>query len=246
MRLIMSVLVGLPVLALASDHKNLEEGLPVTVEDAYPVAWLGREVQGLLRYERTQDGKDDWLLEGRLEYGFARNWQGKLSVPWRFGNAEKESSGNLRAELFHNFNQESLSMPALALSLEGEFPTGVDSEGIDTKLKLIASKTLGRSSLYHRLHLNAAWKRIGEPGAGERRDLLELVAGYDRRLRPNTHLVADVVYEEQKKKGEAHWIAEVGVRQQISPLTVVALGVGAGLNDDAPRYRVTLGVQRSF
>lgn len=36
--------------ALAADHSNLEEGLPITIEDAYPIKENGLEVQSYFQY----------------------------------------------------------------------------------------------------------------------------------------------------------------------------------------------------
>ena len=37
--------------ALAADHTNLEEGLPVKVEDAFPIEYGKSEVQGVFVYD---------------------------------------------------------------------------------------------------------------------------------------------------------------------------------------------------
>lgn len=88
----------LPFAALCADHSNLEEGLPTAVEDAYPIAAGGREVQPAARYERQRDGKNLFLLDSRLEFGFAPNWQGKIAVPVRLGSADKAGSGDVQLE----------------------------------------------------------------------------------------------------------------------------------------------------
>ena len=41
-------------------------------------------------------------------------------------------------------------------------------------------------------------------------------------------------------------IIELGIRQIINPLTVLSLGVGAGIAEESPTMRVTLGIQYSF
>jgi hypothetical protein len=145
----------------AADHLNLEEGLPVQeeglpvqVEDAYPIPYRGREFQGLFRYERTGDHKDRFVLDPRLELGFAPNWEAKLSVPFLLGSADKTGSGDIGLEALYNLNAESLRLPAFTLSARADFPTGRDSAGVDTTLKFITTKTLGNSSLLQRLHLN--------------------------------------------------------------------------------------------
>lgn len=41
--------------ARAADHMNLDEGLPVTIEDAFPIPYRQREVQALGQYENVRD-----------------------------------------------------------------------------------------------------------------------------------------------------------------------------------------------
>jgi hypothetical protein len=41
-------------------------------------------------------------------------------------------------------------------------------------------------------------------------------------------------------------ILEVGVRRQVTPLTVLAMGVGTGIGPDSPDVRVTLAFQHTF
>lgn len=105
--------VGQTFLVFAADHSNLEENIPTQVEDAYPLPYLNREFQSSFRYEQTRDGADSFRLEPRVEVGFARNWQDRISTPFLMGSADQSGSRNLIAEAMYNFNQESLLMPAV-------------------------------------------------------------------------------------------------------------------------------------
>lgn len=232
--------------AHAADHSNLEEGLPTEVEDAYPIEYRGREVQGQFRYERTNDGKDRFVLDPRLEFGIARNTQVSISAPFYLGNGDKTGSGNVRLTGLYNFNQESLSTPAFAISGRAEFPTGRDSEGVDTELKLILTKTLGKGSALDRIHLNASWLHNARSLSDERSDLYRVILGYSRRLGPDTILVADFVRQQEMKKGDNSNVLELGIRRQLNPLTTLSVGAGAGIAEQSPDFRFTLGFQRSF
>ena len=48
MAFLFSALSVAPV--VASDHMNLEENLPTELEDAYPIKFRSREIQGIVRY----------------------------------------------------------------------------------------------------------------------------------------------------------------------------------------------------
>ncbi|MFP5212600.1 MAG: transporter [Acidobacteriota bacterium] len=245
-------LVGLLALpsypVLASDHYNLEEGLPVEVEDSIPTAYLNREIQGFFRWERTGDDKDRFQASTILEYGFMRNAQAELEIPflWGDGTRKEEGLGDVSLSGLYNFNQETPWIPGVALKGSLDLPTDEKSAGVDTTLKLIASKTLGRSTLWNRLHLNASWKHNNEAKDDEREDYYVAVVGWDVRVGPDSILIIDFIREQQEEKNKESNIVETGLRYQLTPLTVLAAGVGAGIGDDSPEVRTTLAFQHSF
>lgn len=238
--------LGLMPQAHAADHTNLEEGLPTEIEDAYPTAYGNRELQLQGRYERTEDGKNRFVLDPRLEYGFARNWQAKIAVPFRLGNADQTGSGDVGVELFYNFNTESLKVPAIAVSARADLPTGKDSRGVDTTYKFIATKTLGAGAKLQRLHLNLIYRNNAKAQASERSNRYGAVLGYSQRLNADTVGVLDFVREQEREKGKTSNVLELGLRRQMTPLRVLALGIGAGIGDDSPRFRLTAALQQSF
>lgn len=244
-KIIAAILLVIPWLAGAADHLNLEEGLPTEIEDAFPVPYRGREFQASMRYDRTGDHKDRFTLDPRVEYGFAPNWQARLSVPFYVGSADRTDSGDLGLEAFYNFNMEGLYLPAFAASARADFPTGKDSAGIDTTLKLIMTKSITKTGL-DRIHLNVAWKHNAGARDDDRHDLYQLIFGYSRRLGADTVAVVDFIREQERERKREANIIEVGLRRQITPLTVVNGGIGAGIGDESPSFRATLGVQRSF
>lgn len=232
--------------AFASDHSNIEEGLPTQLEDAFPTAYRNREIQGVLRWDKQRNHDDRFYVEPRLEWGFARNWQAKFSVQGIAGEGDKKGNGNVSAEAFYNFNMETLAIPAFAASLKAELPTGEKAAGTDTTLKLIGTKTLGKTSQFHRVHVNLAWTHNAGREPDERSNRWKGILGYSTRLGPDTMLVADVVRQQGEMKGEMGTLYEIGLRRQITPLTLITLGVGAGHDDAVPKYRVTGGFQHSF
>ena len=235
--------MSLPV--QASDHLNLEEGLPIEVEDAYPIPYKGLELQGRFTYQRNH-GDDFFGLEPRIEYGFAPNWQGKITVPFLFGSAVSEGIGDVGVEVFYNFNAESLTVPAFALSASANFPTSEESKGVDPSVKFIMTKSLGTGTNLDRLHLNLAYTRNTDASQDERRDRFQGILGYSRRLNSETLLVTDFVYDQEEEENTDAYLLELGIRYQADPLTVLTVGAGAGLTSDSPDFRINLGFQRSF
>lgn len=232
--------------AHASDHINLEPNLPLEVEDAYPTGYLNREFQLSARYERTAEGKNQYVVDPRLEYGFARNWQARIRVPFILGSGDKTGSGDIGAEIFYNFNTESLKLPAFAASVNVVAPTGRNSSGLDTSYKLIATKSLGYAEKLQRVHLNLTYFNNASPRPEERTTRYAAVAGYSQRVGPQTIFLADYVRQQEKQRSMTSNIVEVGLRYQQTPLTVLSVGLGAGIGNQSPDFRATLGLQRSF
>lgn len=230
----------------AADHMNLEEGLPTEIEDAYPTAYRNREFQLQGRYERTDDGQNRFVVDPRLEYGFARNWQGRINLPFQLGSADKTGSGDVGLEAFYNFNTESLSSPAFAVSAKADLPTGRNSSGLDTQWKFIATKTLGAATRLQRVHFNFIYHNNANARANERSNRYGVILGYSQRVGPDTLLVADYVREQEKERGKTADIVELGLRRSLTPLRVFALGAGVGIGNDAPKFRVTAALQQSF
>ena len=88
--------------------------------------------------------------------------------------------------------------------------------------------------------MNAAWTNNAEAEDDERDDMYKFVIGYDRRLNADTVLILDYVREQEKEKNEEINLVEAGIRCQLTPLTVIAAGAGAGIGEDSPDFRITL------
>lgn len=230
----------------ASDHNNLEENFPTRLEDAYPIDYLGREIQCAFQFTRTGEGKELFLIEPRLEWGFARNWQGTLIVPVQFGSAVRDGLGNVGLEALYNFNTDGIWLPAISISGRADLPTAPDARGVDTTAKLLLTKGLGRTSFLNELHANLAWTHNAAPAEGERENVYSLAVGWSARLNADTVGVIDYVHEQQLEEHRMSNMLEAGIRRQITPRLVLSAGAGVGLTAGSPHFRATFGFQQSF
>jgi hypothetical protein len=242
---LLALVIGLPFAASAADHINLEEGLPTRVEDAYPTAFRNREVQGIFSYDRTREDQNRVTLEPRLEFGIAPNTELRLGAPFFVGNADRTGSGDLDISALYNFNIEGLVLPAFAVEGEAEIPTGKDSRGFDTTLKFIATKSISKTGL-DRIHVNIGWTHNAGRERDERDHRYLAILGYSRRLTADTVFVTDFIREQERIRGENSNIIEFGIRWQLTPRAVISFGAGAGLGEESPQERATVGFQRSF
>jgi hypothetical protein len=117
---------------------------------------------------------------------------------------------------------------------------------VDATVKAVLSKTLGTTTLFQRLHVNLDWTHNTDAAEGERDDRLRAVLGHSVRLGPDTVLIADFVREQERERGMAMSLIEVGARRQLTPLTVLSAGIGFGVTDESPDVRLLVGYQRSF
>ncbi|MBE7196349.1 MULTISPECIES: hypothetical protein [Methylobacterium] len=248
--------------ALAADHTNLEEGLPITVEDAYPIKENGLEVQSYFQYNRTRNdprGLSSLMAVPRVEWGAFKNFQLSVEAPYRVGTASDTDQGAFRAQGFYNFNQEDLVLPALAVALGVNTPYGRMAGGTETELKFLATKSIGTpdpeglspySYVPRRIHFNASWFHNYDPTTGreaERRDRYRVGVGYSQLVSNNVVLVADIFRETDRERGRAVNLAEIGARYIVTPQTVLTGGVGVGFGGDRRQdFRVTAGLQHSL
>jgi hypothetical protein len=232
--------------APAADHTNLEEGFPTELQDAFPIPFRAIEVQGRFRYERERNDDDQYLLQPRLEIGPFPNAQVSIGAPFLLGSASHSGSRNLRLDGLYNFNQETVWIPAFAVAGRVELPTGVNAAGVDTRLGLVASKTLGAARWMQRVHLNATWGHEAAAGEDERANRYIIVVGYSMRAGPDAVVVADFVREQQITEGANSNILEAGVRYQLTPQTVLVGGAGVGMGDPSPVARATVGIQHAL
>lgn len=123
-------------------------------------------------------------------------------------------------------------------------PSGRDTRGVDTKTAFLMSRSLGSES--RNLHFNALWWHNAEAESTERHNRYGAILGYSHALHEKTALVADYVYGQQRERNKFDRVIEVGVRQSLGQKQVIGLGVGGGLNDDAPDYRLSVSYQKSF
>ncbi len=242
--------------AYAIDHKNLDEGRPLQLEDAYPIASgeLAVEAGASFTVERRSADRAAFAVE--VLYGAFPNLQVGLGTELSTDPREIDEptkSGDLRLSGLYNFNQETLALPALAAKVTLNFPTGVASSGIDVEVKAIATKSFERLSV----HLNLAYAFLDEaddPSTREARDgryTINLGASYPigapRYTR--TTLVGNLFTEQSARRGESNVFGvEVGFRHQLTARLVLDAGVGsefAGPSDRSTFFG-TVGLSVSF
>jgi hypothetical protein len=227
--------------AFAIDHKNLDESRPLHLQDAYPVSqgeWALEAGTGFLSKRRASD---QVIFPVQLIYGALPNGHleaGITLVTDPHDVDEPRKSGDLSIAALYNFNQETLTMPALGIKGAVTLPTGVDASGVDFEITGLLTKSFNRLSM----HFNAAYELINGRGDGERAGRYRFVLGSSypigAPLHTRTTILADVFIEQAAHHGEEEIIGgEAGVRHQLTERIVLDAGIGSEFSGPRDRSR---------
>jgi hypothetical protein len=222
------------------------------MEDAYPIAYgeLSAETGVRGSHNRHEDDRVAFPIE--LLYG--AYWNLHLGLGSTLATSpqtidDPEKSGDLRLFGLYNLNQETLQIPALAVKLTLDFPSGIRSRGVDTELKGILTRTVGHG----RVHLNAGYQFIGNARDAERDGRYEVVLGaqypwgYPRSF--TTTVLTDVFTRQATRFNETNNSGvEIGMRRQIAPAIILDAGIGTECVGPSERdlFFATVGVSFGF
>jgi len=231
--------------AYGIDHKNLDENRPLRLEDAYPIATdeIAIEAGGGVAIQRNGESRGVFPIE--VLYGALPNLQVGIGTTLLTDPREVDEvkSGDLKLSGLYNFNQETLTLPALGLKLTVGFPTGVDSSGVDVELKGLVTKSVDRLSF----HLNAAYTFLNGTRPDERDGRYQFVIGASYPVGAprytRTTLVGDLFLQHATERGRPDIFgAEIGFRHQLTSRIVLDAGIGtelAGPGDRLPFFFTT-------
>jgi hypothetical protein len=242
--------------ALAVDHNNIDAGRPLSFDDAESVGFGEQSLEFgssvVFPQNKTVGGQfsveylHGVILNGHISIGIDPAIGGRTD-----NNDTDFDIGNLSVGFFYNFNREYDDVPAFAVRTDVALPTGSGSQGVDFRLRGIASKTVGD---YDRLHLNLDLDIKTNPDTGDRSIIPGLILGYSRPIgypeRFDRTLVGEIgVLASQESDGSAVIRTGVGMRQQIGLQNVLDFGVEGDINTGNggdTQLRVKIGYSFGF
>lgn len=242
--------------ALAGDHNNIDANRPLSFDDAESIGFREQSLEfGTgVNWSDSQDFSGEFEVE--YLYGFALNSHFSIGIEPRIGQLKDSNEtefdiGDLAVGIFHNFNREYNNTPAFAIRTDASFPTGRDSQGVEFRLRGIASKTVGQ---YDRLHVNLDLIAKTETEPGERSIIPGMIIGYSHPLGyPRTFdrtLVAQLgISASEETEGTAIVSPGIGLRQQVSPQSVLDLGLKVDWdvsNSEESELSLVMGYSFSF
>jgi hypothetical protein len=238
----------------AAQERTLNQGHPVRLDDAYPIA-PGDSTLLLDGGVRTQmHGSNRGVFPLDAQYAILPNTQ--LSVGTVLTTAPHETadpgSGDLNLAARVLLGRQTSFLPTMAAQVGVALPTGVDSRAVDVQLKGLASRAVTLGLLPLQLHLNgAAQFRATHLADDEHLVRYHLVTGASFAVpqQATTTLVGDVFADESVKRGQSPTVGvEVGFRHRVSPRVAVGGAIGrdvAGPRDRSPFF-ATLGMSVDF
>jgi hypothetical protein len=238
--------------AWALDHDNLDPNRPIQMEDAYAIPKGEIGIESGVRFNDRRAGRTRFVFQPQIIYGAFNNAQLEIqgdifTDPSSLVGANK--SGDLHVGLLYNFNTETLAAPAFAMRVETDLPTGVQSQGVDSQVTGILTRSIGRL----RFHLNAGYTFLGSAQGLERNRAYRVVAamsypiGYPHRFRET--LIVDVYTRQSDLVGQRNNTGvEIGLRHQLSSRVVLDGGVGTEFYGPTDRAAVTgtVGISVGF
>lgn len=236
--------------AFATDHFNLEWGIPTSLEDIVALERGKFELQGFSRYMRLKGKTNRGLAQPRLAYGIFEQTQLEIESPFLLGQGAASGNGDIQISMLRMLraDRQGAWLPGVALEADVSLPTGTKTPGfknqIDAGLTLIMKKDVGP----HSFHFNAEFDWTCDQSEEEhlRSAASSIAIGHDMPLTKRLLLVSDVVWRQSDDMGEKDVpLFETGVRAQLTRSLIGAIGVGIGLNRGAetPAFSLTVGFQ---
>lgn len=243
---VLGIVFGFSSIALA--------GRPLSTDDAGTVEPGHLEVE--LGWEYANQPNDDTensiaialttgVVWDRLDFG--------IEIPYLFLNpddgADEDGFGDMEARLKLRFLDETDSFPAMATTVgikttTGDKDKGLGSGEIDVPINLIATKGFDRLTL----HANLGYNIIGEPEGEDVSNTVGYGVAGEFAVTEIFCVVGEVVGEIQTEDTDSDNPAEIliGATYELPFGTVLDGGVGFGLTDGSPDYKITAGLTHEF
>ena len=216
---------------------------PIRIEDARPISYRAFSGSVDWTYNLRQGSLNDHGPGFSLAYGALRGLEvgADLRYVTRPGRnaARGISSGDIVLHALYGLTTETASLPALAVRVGVEFPTGLDSKGTDLHLGALAT----RSFETFRVHANFAYTRLSAFGSNQRRERFAGVAGFDFLVgrATDTLVVADLVARTNPVvDGKSVVTIELGGKRRIGAQTFFFVGAGTDVAGESDRARLRL------
>ena len=234
--------------AAHADPQDIEEGEPVTLEDAFtdPAGQLSLQYSGSFTRMR-EGGTTDLLQDGpTIKLGAFKGVQISVNPNYATGTAPGHDTGSALGDVLVQLNAQGVVVPAFAVDVFYAVPFGAGHKSADYVVRLLASKSLGAAAQAPRLDLNLTDYHLTQPDRDGRKDQLELAAGGSMELGNHDAMVADVVYGAAEQAGQSETLLEIGYNRDLPDDWSMNVGVGKQVRGAADALRLYFAVEKEL
>ena len=124
-----------------ADPNDLQED-PTALGDARTSP--GFSIQAMAGYRRDAEN-NVFGFEPQIQYSRS-NWYAQVSSLLAAGPGGRRNAGDVRFQFFRQLNEEKGAVPMFAILALADIPSGIMSAGLDTRLQVNVSKTIGAAA----------------------------------------------------------------------------------------------------
>lgn len=218
-----------------SDFFNVREANVNTTQGEWEVELEGEWVTG------AGGGDDDFTFTPNIKYGLTDDLFIELEVlPLNLGDGGDQGNGDLALQLFYQVARETDTLPAFAVWVEGRFPSGEGSSGVDGELHLNVTKTLATNLRGHveGFFVTANGGR-GDEDENRRAFQWGTGVGVDYQINDQTICTLNYLNRVSNERGQSNQnILEIGGVREIAEHQHLKLAIDIGLDghDDTPDF----------
>jgi len=215
---------------------------PLYTEDAQvtPISKLYVESGLLLLSNRDNTGVRELITS--LRYGFARNFEGSLDLPYMSrvstgDNYDGLSDGNVKIKYnFYNADKEAASF--MVGYLPGDLDVGSTNTHSDINTMLMYANSLGQFSY----NLNFGYTFDGDNSGAPYSDFMIYNASAVRPLTGAMNLVGEIQYSRNTYTLDIVWETAIGLNYRYNDNLTFDTALGCGLNENSSSSNFVFGL----
>ncbi|MFT7638192.1 MAG: hypothetical protein ACI9Y8_001983 [Candidatus Omnitrophota bacterium] len=209
----------------------------------------GWETEFTAGYSEGEGAADDTIaIEGLLKYGITDALRIDVGLPYEFRQRKAQSDvdavGDIKLHLKYRLNNETESLPGLALRGDVNFKTDsrISQGGEDFHVFGILEKTFEPIIV----DINLGYRNVDQAINGNT-DIFTYAGSIRWVLNDAFRLVGELTGNDSGGMGADNPLEILaGIQHTCAPGQVGSIGVGIGLTDSSPDWRIVIGLHNVF
>ncbi|MFT3782704.1 MAG: transporter [Nibricoccus sp.] len=224
-------------------------GPPLVTGDALPADLGVLEIYGGQRYQKSPDGTVNRESSLELAYGLARDWEVSLETPY-LSEGKIHDWEDLNVATKYRLVHETVSSPAIAISLKAELPTADASRGLGYDKTIFSTRARAQKSFGAWTTLtNLGYTFLGEPVIDHvkksRVDPWFASLAEEWKVAKKTSIAAEVYLQTRDKPTAPNRLAySFAIKQKLTPDLRLHAACGSSLREHdrgGPKLRALVG-----